>query len=150
MKTYVLERQQWLDRPIEQVFDFFSRAENLATITPPWLGFDLRTPVPIEMRTGARIEYRIKLAGVPVSWRTRIEEWKPGVRFVDVQERGPYRLWEHLHEFDSMGGGVLMRDRVRYALPLGPVGRVVHRLAVHATLHSIFDYRYHRIREIHL
>jgi ligand-binding SRPBCC domain-containing protein len=150
MRTYTLERQQWIDRPIGEVFDFFSRAENLAAITPPWLGFDLRTPVPIEMRTGARIEYRIALAGVPLSWRTRIEEWKPGVRFVDLQERGPYRLWEHLHEFDSMGGGVLMRDRVRYALPFGLLGRVAHTLAVRAALNAIFDYRYDRIGEIHL
>lgn len=149
MKRFVLEREQWIDRPLGPVFDFFSRAENLALITPPWMGFDLCTPAPIEMRTGARLDYRIALGGVPLSWRTRIEQWKPGVRFIDLQERGPYRMWEHLHEFESMGGGVLMRDRVVYALPLGWAGRLAHRLAVRATLNAIFDYRFDRIRELH-
>lgn len=147
MRTHRLERQQWIDRPIEVVFDFFSRAENLGRITPPWMHFDLRSATPIEMRAGTRIDYRIRLAGIPMRWRTRIDAWEPGVRFVDVQEKGPYRLWEHVHEFASRGGGVLMTDRVDYALPLGALGELVHALAVRATLGAIFDYRFLRIRE---
>jgi ligand-binding SRPBCC domain-containing protein len=100
------------------------------------------------MGEGARIDYRIRLAGVPVRWRTRVRVWEPGVRFVDCQERGPYALWEHEHLFEPLPGAVLMTDRVRYALPLGVLGRVAHALAVRAALASIFDHRYQRIREI--
>ena len=132
----------------EEVFDFFSRAENLGRITPPWMHFQIQTPTPIDMRAGARIDYRIRLAGVPLAWRTRIEEWTPGAGFVDVQESGPYRHWEHWHEFRRVGDGVLMTDRVEYGLPFGWLGRAAHALAVRATLASIFDYRYHRVREI--
>jgi ligand-binding SRPBCC domain-containing protein len=148
MQLYRLERQQWIDRPLDRVFDFFSRAENLDRITPAWMHFEIRTEVPIEIFTAARIEYRIRLAGVPMSWRTRIEEWEPGMRFVDVQERGPYQHWEHLHSFTPKAGGVLMTDRVDYALPLGLLGRAAHALLLRATLAAIFDHRYQRIREI--
>lgn len=148
MKTHRLERDQWVPRPPSVVFDFFSRAENLGEITPPWMHFEIRTPVPIEMREGTLIDYRIRLAGLPVRWRTRITLWQPGRRFVDEQVRGPYALWQHVHEFVEKDGGVLVTDRVRYALPLGALGGIVHALAVRATLSAIFDYRFHRIAEL--
>lgn len=148
MKVYVLEREQWLARPLSRVFDFFSRAENLGPITPAWLHFRIRTPLPIEMRPGARIDYTIRLAGVPLRWRTCITHWEPCRSFVDVQERGPYALWEHAHTFSEQAGGVLVRDRVRYALPAGALGRLAHALAVRAALAAIFDFRYLRVREL--
>ena len=146
--VHVLDREQFIEAPETDVFDFFADAGNLERITPPWLHFRIQTPLPIEMETGARIEYTIRLAGVPMRWRTRITCWEPGVRFVDYQESGPYRLWEHLHTFRPMHGGVLMRDRVRYALPLGPLGQMAHALAVRSALAAIFDYRFSRIREV--
>jgi len=143
-----LEREQWIGRPRSEVFDFFSRAENLGRITPSWLDFRILTPLPIAMGAGARIDYRIRLAGVPMRWRTRIQVWEPETRFVDVQERGPYALWEHTHEFAPRDGGVVMRDLVRYALPLGPLGRAAHALAVRAALAAIFDHRFAAVRAL--
>jgi ligand-binding SRPBCC domain-containing protein len=130
------------------VFGFFSDATNLERITPPWLGFRIRTPLPIEMKTDRRIDYRLRLAGAPIRWRTRIRCWEPPVRFVDVQEQGPYALWEHTHLFREIGAGVLMTDVVRYGLALGPVGALAHALVIRASLSSIFDYRFEQIREI--
>jgi len=94
------------------------------------------------------IDYTIRLAGVPLRWRTRIETWEPERSFVDVQERGPYSLWEHAHFFAPQESGVLMTDRVRYALPLGSLGRAVNAIAVRSALASIFDYRFQRIHEL--
>jgi ligand-binding SRPBCC domain-containing protein len=148
VRTHTLERQQWIGRPLEEVFDFFSRAENLALITPPWMYFDLKTPVPIEMSSGTRIEYRISLLGVPMRWRTLIGHWSPGSGFSDFQERGPYAWWEHHHKFHPMGGGVLMTDRVSYRLPFGWIGLVAHWLVVRRALDAIFDFRFERIEEI--
>ena len=147
-RSYLLERDQWIPAPLEDVFAFFSDAHNLERITPRWLGFRILTPRPIEMAVGARIDYRIRLAGVPMRWRTRIREWKPGEGFVDEQESGPYALWRHAHGFRELPGGVMMTDRVEYRLPLGPLGRLAHALAVRASLAAIFDYRFARIREI--
>jgi len=148
MKTYLLEREQWVPRPLGSVFDFFSRAENLAQLTPPWMYFRIRTPTPVEMKVGAYIDYTIRLAGVPMHWRTRVTVWEPERYFADIQESGPYARWEHEHTFTERGEGVLVADRVRYALPLGPLGRAVHALAVRASLCAIFDYRFQRIREL--
>ncbi|MCU0668659.1 MAG: SRPBCC family protein [Myxococcota bacterium] len=148
MKIHVLEREQWIPATRERVFAFFADAANLETLTPPWLGFRILTPLPIAMRDDARIEYRIRLAGVPLRWRTRIVRWDPPLGFVDVQESGPYALWEHTHRFEPCGDGVRMTDVVRYALPLGPLGGVAHALAVRAALAAIFDYRFARIRTL--
>jgi ligand-binding SRPBCC domain-containing protein len=148
MKIYRLEREQWVPRPLASVFDFFSSAENLARLTPPWMGFRIRTPMPIEMKAGAHLDYTIRLAGVSMNWRTRITVWEPPHYFADIQERGPYTSWEHEHTFTERGEGVLVADRVNYALPLGPLGRAVHAVAVRTSLTAIFDYRFQRVREL--
>jgi ligand-binding SRPBCC domain-containing protein len=139
---HTLRREQRLPGAPETVFPFFADAGNLEAITPPWLGFEIVTPRPIAMGVGTLIEYRLRLHGLPISWLTRIEAWEPGVRFVDAQLTGPYRLWHHTHEFEPDGaGGTLMRDTVRYALPLGPLGEIAHRLFVARDLERIFDFR---------
>jgi len=146
VKTYLLERDQLISRSLPETFDFFARAENLERITPPWLHFRIRSQLPIEMRVDAKIDYTIRLAGVPLSWRTRITTWVPERCFIDVQERGPYSLWEHAHFFTPNESGVLMTDRVRYALPLGFLGRMANAVAVRSALAAIFDYRFQCIK----
>jgi ligand-binding SRPBCC domain-containing protein len=141
-KVHLLERQQRIERPLEHVFAFYGDARNLERITPPWLGFEVTTPGPIEMGVGALIEYRLRLHRVPVRWRTRIEAWEPPRRFVDAQVKGPYSLWEHTHEFEEDGSGAtIIRDRVRYAIPFGPLGALTERVLVRRDLRQIFDYR---------
>ena len=146
MKVHLLAREQHVPAPPEEVFAFFADAHNLEAITPPWLGFRVVTPGPIEMRAGALIEYRLALHRIPVRWLTRIEEWTPGRSFVDAQLSGPYRLWHHTHTFTPAGGGTLVGDRVRYALPFGPLGAVAHAALVRRDLERIFDYRQRRDR----
>ena len=128
--VYTLEREQLLPLPPGETFEFFGNAHNLEAITPPWLHFRVVTPTPIAMDVGTLIEYRLRLRGLPISWLTR-----------DVQLRGPYRLWHHTHTFTPHDGGTLMRDRVRYALPLGPLGRAARTALVRRDLDRIFDFR---------
>jgi ligand-binding SRPBCC domain-containing protein len=138
---YRLQREQLVPLAPAETFDFFADAFNLEAITPPWLGFEVATPGPIAMGAGALIEYRLKLHALPLRWLTRIEAWEPGRRFADRQVRGPYRLWHHTHTFDAHEHGTVMRDVVRYALPLGPIGRLVRVVVVRRDLDRIFDYR---------
>jgi ligand-binding SRPBCC domain-containing protein len=141
-RIHVLERRQRVELPIEQVFDFYGDAHNLERITPPWLGFEVITPAPIEIGVGTLIEYRLRLHRVPIRWRTRIEVWEPPDRFVDVQIRGPYSLWEHTHRFEQDDpGATTIEDRVRYSIPFGPLGGLAERLLVRRDLRQIFDYR---------
>jgi ligand-binding SRPBCC domain-containing protein len=135
-----LERELVVPRPITEVFDFFARAENLERITPPWLRFRVLTPGPIAMGSGTLIDYRLRLHGLPLRWRSRIEIWEAERRFVDQQVHGPYRHWRHLHEFAPVGQGTRVRDRVEYALPLGWLGQLGMPL-VRRDLARIFDYR---------
>ncbi|HXV13382.1 MAG TPA: SRPBCC family protein [Candidatus Krumholzibacteria bacterium] len=141
MNTYFFTREQFVDRPVAGVFSFFADARNLEFITPPWLRFHITTAGPIRMERGARVDYRIRLRGVPVRWTSEILEWSPPYRFVDVQVRGPYRLWEHTHEFFEVAGGTLVRDEVRYALPMGRLGEIAVRRFVAKDVARIFEYR---------
>jgi ligand-binding SRPBCC domain-containing protein len=146
--SYMIEHEQLVHAPLEDVFDFFSRARNLEALTPPWLRFSVLTPEPITMRTGTLIEYRLRVHGLPMLWVARIEEWVPGQRFVDRQLRGPYRLWHHTHEFEPRPRGTLIRDRVRYELPLGPLGALAHALAVRRDLERVFAYRHRQVERL--
>jgi ligand-binding SRPBCC domain-containing protein len=141
-RVHILERRQRVEIPIDEAFAFYGDACNLERITPPLLGFEVTTPGPIEMGVGTLIEYRLRLHRVPVRWRTRIEAWEPPRRFVDVQIKGPYSLWEHTHTFEADGpGATIIADRVRYSIPFGPLGEVANRVLVRRDLHQIFDYR---------
>jgi len=146
MRVHVLRREQRLPGPPEAVFPFFADARNLEAITPPLLQFRLLTPDPISMGAGTFLQYALRLRGVPVRWDTLIQEWDPPHRFVDVQVRGPYRLWHHTHELEPADrGGAVMRDTVRYAIGLGPFGEVARRAVVQRDLEAIFAFRAERV-----
>lgn len=140
MREAILERQTWVPHPIAVVFPFFAAAENLAQLTPPELGFRIRSELPIAMRAGTLIDYTIRLYGLPMKWRTEITQWDPPHEFADAQLRGPYAKWEHTHTFREERGGTTIVDRVVYALPFGVLGRLAQPL-VRRQLKRIFDYR---------
>ncbi len=137
-RLFTHQSEIWLPRPRSEVFAFFSEPRNLETITPAWLHFSILTPQPIAMRPGAIIDYRLRLRGIPVCWKTEITVWEPPHRFVDVQRRGPYRVWVHEHTFEERDGGTLARDRVDYKVP---GGWLVQRLLVGRDVERIFAYR---------
>jgi ligand-binding SRPBCC domain-containing protein len=147
--VHTLRREQRLAQPIDDVFRFFSDARNLEAITPPLLRFRVLSAPPV-MGPGALIRYRLSVHRMPVGWLTAIREWDPPHRFVDEQLRGPYALWHHTHSFAQLPGGegTLMRDVVRYALPLGAVGELARRLFVARDVEAIFDFRAQRIVEL--
>jgi ligand-binding SRPBCC domain-containing protein len=148
VSIHVLERSQRVEVPVEQAFDFYVDALNLEPMTPPWLHFEVTTPGELRLRQGTLLDYKLRLHGVPVRWQTRIETWEPSLRFVDTQRKGPYSLWEHTHLFEKDGEtATIIHDRVRYAIPLGPLGALAHLLFVRRDLRRIFDYRREAVSE---
>jgi hypothetical protein len=109
-----VHRETIVPRPLHETFAFFSDAANLERLTPPWLNFRILTPQPIAMHEGTIIDYRIVLYGLPIPWKTRIDVWQPGVRFVDRQLAGPYVWWHHDHRFEQVPGGTRVIDHVEY------------------------------------
>lgn len=130
----------FLPRPLPEVFEFFADAGNLQRITPPWVDFRIATPLPIAMHVGALIDYRLKVHGVPIGWRTEITAWQPPHHFVDTQLSGPYRRWVHSHRFREVPGGTLVEDEVDFAVP---GGWPIERLFVRRDLTGIFLHRQH-------
>ncbi len=150
MAEHVLERTQIIKRPRAEVFEFFADAGNLERITPPELNFEIISPQPIDIKKGALIDYRLKLRGIPITWKTEITQWNPPHDFVDTALQSPYKQWIHLHTFEENGSGeTIMRDRVRYRLPLEPLGDLAHWY-VKRELRYIFDYRRKIIEEIYV
>lgn len=145
MKTFLFETHQTLDRPLTEIFAFFSDAYNLALITPPWLHFEVLTPAPIEMGVGTRIDYRLKLRGIPIRWQSEITAWNPPHAFSDEQRRGPYRLWRHTHTFHETNEGIAVGDSVEYAV-WG--GGLVNQLFVRPDIEKIFAYRTAQLRKL--
>lgn len=145
MRTYEISRQIDVPRSLDDVFAFFSDASNLQTLTPAWLRFEILTAPPIVMAVGTEIRYRIRVRGLPMNWLTEITVWEPPHRFVDVQRRGPYRLWVHEHTFERSGSATRVRDHVRYAVP---GGALVNRLLVRPDLEKVFDYRQRQMRTL--
>lgn len=141
MKIYTLHVEQIVPQPLDEVFSFFSRPENLAEITPASMGFVIITPSPIEMKSGALISYTIRLLFTRVRWTSLITLYEPPHKFVDEQLRGPYSFWHHTHTFSKTAEGTLIVDDVRYAIPLSFIGRVVHSLFIRRQLRRIFTYR---------
>ena len=145
MKVHTLERFLVLPRSPAEVALFFADPANLVRLTPPWLDFRILTPLPLALRRGTLIDYRIRLRGVPLRWRSLISAWDPPRGFIDEQVRGPYRLWIHEHLFEPAPGGTRVTDRVQYA---APGGALVHRLFVAPDLERIFDHRAARAAEL--
>jgi ligand-binding SRPBCC domain-containing protein len=145
---YSIDREQFVPRPLSEVFAFFADAANLEVLTPGFLRFRILTLVPIRVAAGTMIDYQIRIAGIPQRWRTLIAGFETPRRFVDVQLRGPYALWRHTHEFSESGGGTIIRDIVEYEMPFGLLGVMVRGLFVRRLLEVIFDYRRAKIEEI--
>ena len=142
MKLYRLTREQVLPISIAEAWTFFSNPRNLADITPPKLGLRVTSDLPERIHAGMVISYRLyPLMGVKLGWVTEITHVDEPHIFVDEQRFGPYRFWHHLHQFEAVDGGVLVRDIVNYALPFGPLGRLVHSPVVRRNLENIFAYR---------
>ena len=148
MGTHRLAASQTIDRPIEEVFAFFSRPDNLARITPAAMGFE-QLSTDLETRAGLEIDHRIRpVLGIPMLWRSRIESYDPPRSFVDRQVQGPYRRWEHRHTFTAVEGGTRIDDEVTYELPFGPLGDIAHALVVRNQLLDIFRHRARTIESI--
>ncbi len=140
--SYLLRTRLVVGKPLEETFAFFADAGNLQQLTPSWLSFAILSPLPIEMRGGATIDYQLRLYGLPIKWRTLIDVWDPPHRFVDVQAKGPYRLWRHTHTFTSVPEGTEVDDCVEYRV-FG--GRLVDAILVRRDLRRIFTHRQHAI-----
>lgn len=140
-----LESELLVAAPLEDVFAFFANARNLETMTPPWIRFRIDTPQPIDMHAGTVIDYRLRIRGLPLRWRTVIPIWEPPQRFVDEQVRGPYRYWRHEHRFEQCDGGTLVSDTVDYRVP---GGRLVNRWFVQPDVERIFRYRLAKLAEV--
>jgi ligand-binding SRPBCC domain-containing protein len=138
MKTFHLRREQHLERPLEELFPFFSDPGNLALITPPSLGFQVLSATTDTVQEGTEIDYSLRVRGLPVRWRSRIVQWDPPYGFTDIQLRGPYRLWHHQHHFEERDGITISKDHVEYAM-IG--GALIDKLLVRPDLERIFDYR---------
>ena len=153
MKIHTLTRSQWLPIPLDVAWAFFSNPANLSTITPPWLGLDVTCDLPKMIYPGMLATYTIQVIPIPflksacVPWVTEITHLRELEYFIDEQRFGPYRFWQHQHHFSAVDGGVEIKDRVTYALPVGVFGQIAHGFFVRRQLEEVFNYRERALKE---
>jgi ligand-binding SRPBCC domain-containing protein len=141
-RLHRFECRQYLALALPDAWEFFSRPENLARITPPDLGFEVTSPLPERMYAGLIVTYRVRPFGnLSVPWVTEITHVREPEFFVDEQRRGPYRFWHHQHHFQAVAGGVAMIDLVHYEIPFGWLGDILCVRAVAQRVAAIFAYR---------
>jgi len=148
MTPFIFRAEQFVPRPLDEVFAFFSKAENLQQLTPPWLHFRILSVEPAPVRRGTLVRYSLRWRIFPIQWTTEIIEWEPPYRFVDVQLKGPYKLWHHEHGFAADGKGTRITDEVQYLLPFGVFGAIAHTLKVRKDVENIFAYRNQAVRRL--
>ena len=148
MPAFTFRAEQYVPRPLPEVFDFFSKAENLQELTPAWLHFKILSVDPAPVRKGTLIKYSLRWRIFPIRWTTEITEWEPPHRFVDIQLKGPYELWHHEHRFVAEGSGTRIFDEVQYELPFGSLGSLAHALKVKRDVETIFAYRTEAVRRL--
>ncbi|MFZ4614186.1 MAG: SRPBCC family protein [Bacteroidia bacterium] len=141
MKSHIHKSVTVFNKPLEEVFEFFSKAENLNKVTPEGLSFKILTPLPIKMSKGTLIEYRIKLSGIPFNWKTEILAWEPPFRFIDSQIKGPYKIWIHEHTFEFIDGKTVMTDTVEFLSPGWIFEPIINKVFVEKKVKEIFEYR---------
>ena len=148
MKTYRLESSISVPVSLREAFALFETPGNLVRLTPPEFHLRVISGEDAKLRKGAEFRLQIRRMGVPLTWKARIAEYEPPFFFVDEQTSGPFAQWRHRHEFRPTEYGAMISDRVEYALPFGPFGRLVHRLFVRRQLEELFDYRRRALAEV--
>lgn len=148
MTPYVFRAEQFVPRALDEVFSFFSKAENLQQLTPAWMHFRILSVEPAPVQKGTLIKYSLRWRIFPIGWTTEIIEWEAPCRFVDVQRKGPYKLWHHEHRFVAEGLGTRITDEVQYQLPFGWFGSIAHSLKVKKDVESIYAYRTEVVRRL--
>lgn len=145
MKIFEFSSQLTVPRPIDEVFEFFSNPANLTILSPPWLKFEMQSEHEAKMLAGIEFDYKLKVRGIPLKWRSRITEWDPPNRFADEQIKGPYNLWVHTHSFEEQDRNTVVRDHIQYSVP---GGSIINSLFVRRDVEKIFKYRGDKLTEI--
>ena len=149
MKIYRFVRNQKIPIDKNEAWKFLSDPNNLKTITPDYMGFDIIEKDNTKMYSGQIIKYIVTpIFGIKMNWVTEITHVKDFEYFVDEQRFGPYKFWHHKHLIKEIKNGVEMIDILDYALPFGFAGRFFHPIIIKPKLNEIFNYRRNKLIEI--
>jgi len=150
MGFFQFKRTQTINRPITEIWDFISSPNNLKTITPDYMGFDITSESPEKMYEGLIISYKVSpMLGIKTTWVTEITHIKEHEYFVDEQRVGPYKIWHHQHHLEKTENGTLMTDIVSYQPPFGFLGDIANSIIIKSKLNEIFNYRTKVLEELY-
>ena len=131
----VYERRTRVRAPLEEVWDFHSTVDGLEALTPDWMGLRVEyvvgpdgQPGPDALEAGSEVSLSVRPFGTGPRqhWTSVIRERERTdgtAYFRDEMVDGPFETWEHTHVFYADGDATIVRDRVEYAFPFGPLGR---------------------------
>ena len=149
MKLYSINVKQQLPISQDEAWNFLSSADNLSKIMPDDMHFEVQSKIEHSIYPGQLIEYKVTpLKGFTTNWVTEINHVKKPHYFVDTQLIGPYKIWHHTHFLHPNDEGVLIEDQVRYQMPFGKLGELLHPIVVKPQLNKIFKAREEKMNNL--
>lgn len=141
-----VKRKSWqiiIERPLEDVWNFFSMPENLEKVTPEHVNFKTIGGKKGEVvYPGMIVQHQLApLLGIKMLWTTEIKQVKEQEYFIDEQRFGPYAFWHHQHWFEAVENGTKMTDILHYKVPYGIIGTIADALFVNKMVDEIFEHR---------
>ena len=155
-RGYYLEAETFVAEPLESVFEFFEKLDHREQLCPANLGLSIdnvsrdehSSLIPeqseVELGAGVLLDFQIRLFKIPVRVRNEIVDWRPGEKFTEVQQRGPFKLWRHEVSCTPFEGGTRIIDRLHFDVPGGDF---VYKLMFRRHIESWFAYRHRELAE---
>jgi ligand-binding SRPBCC domain-containing protein len=160
MAQTLIQTEYWIAASLPAVFRFFADPRNLPLVSPPGSGVRLVTvrlvpPPPlanqsVEGLAGVGSEIVVSFRPFPYlplrnQWTARIIELEWNRYFRDIQTKGPFKTFDHTHQFEAAERdgrpGMIVRDTVRYDIGFGFLGGLVNATVVRMQLAAMFRHR---------
>jgi len=125
---------------VHTAFEWHEREGALFRLTPPWEKIELLEKDE-GIDVGAKCNINVATGFFSIPWQAEHIEYYKDKHFKDRQNKGPFALWEHSHDFEEIEEGTRITDSVDYKLPLNAVSRYVAGGFIKTKLERMFNYR---------
>lgn len=147
MAVRIFTRTTPVETSAAALFDWHEAPGAFERLTPPGEPVKVLRHVG-GIRDGAQVSLRVGPWPFSLRWDLEHRDYRAGESFTDVQVRGPFKSWRHVHRMSATGPDrCVLEDRIEYEMPFGMLGTLAARLFFDRKLRRLFDYRHQVTRD---